>query len=61
MGQGPSRSRFRVCGGTVAPHMPVGTVCRSLVAGVLGNKLVKLGDSLLPMLITLSAYSFGVE
>jgi hypothetical protein len=38
-------------GGTLAPHIPLGSVSDSVVAGVLGNKLVTLGGSLLPMFI----------
>jgi hypothetical protein len=43
----PSRRRFRIR----APHIPIGSARGSPMAGVLGSKLVTLGDQLLPMFI----------
>jgi hypothetical protein len=44
----PSRRMFRVRGRVLALHIPIGSVPGSSVAGVLGNKLVTLGDPLSP-------------
>jgi hypothetical protein len=48
---GPSRRRFRFCGRILAPHTPLGSVSGSPVAGVLWNKLVALGEPLLPTFV----------
>jgi hypothetical protein len=48
---GPSRRGFRVRSGILAPHIPIGNVSGSPLVGVLGNKLVTLGDPLLPTFI----------
>jgi hypothetical protein len=56
-----SRKRFRFRGRILAPHIPIGSVSGSPVAGVLGNKLVTLGIRCCLCLFTLSTHSFGVE
>jgi hypothetical protein len=43
--------RFRVRGRVLAPHIPIGSLSGSPLAGVLGNKLVTLEDPLLPTFI----------
>jgi hypothetical protein len=43
---GPSRRTFRIRGQILTPHMTIGSVFGSPVAGVLRNKLATLGDPL---------------
>jgi hypothetical protein len=60
-GGSPSRREFRFRDRILAPHIPVGSVSGSPEAGVQGNKIVTLRIRCCLRVITLSAYSFGVE
>jgi hypothetical protein len=42
---GSLKEGFRFRGRVLAPHIPIGSISDSPVAGVLGNKLVILGGS----------------